>query len=599
MKNLKRITALILATLVMVATLPTVSVFANNTNQNDMYYGRKMLSQMPNGQDLIRIYELLVDGCADMEEQIAVPDHISISRAELETVYSMFYSDYPEYFWVGNGTPGYALMGDKITIIAPIYIVANIPDMEQAKADYNEKVAELTSGLNGKSDYEKSKILHDRVCEETEYVYGNNHQSSYGALVEGEAVCNGYARAYQHLLKEVGIPSWYVIGVSYDPVSYVTIAHAWNTVKLDGEWYYTDVTWDDHVYTKNYFLYNYFNITKEQLLVDHIIDSSLVSLVPNATSTAANYFVVEDLIFTSFDIDRIVDALSNEEFMAQMYISGDVQSFAVEFFASELSILLALGIQQVATPVRFILGNTLIVDYDGVTSFCKHKYYNNCDTDCNDCGDVRNIEHEYNGDHICDVCQYKKVNIGNVFPDTAGNAWYSDAVAYVYSQGIMSGYSSSNKFGTSDGIQRQDFLVMLARFDGVDLEQYKGESDFRDVARNSYYEAAVNWGVEKNITTGYNATTFGVGDMITREQIVTFLYRYAKYKGLVVNDVTDTKAKAYPDYNKVSVFSKDAIIWAIDKGVINGKSGYIAPQGNAQRCEIAQIMYNIFLNEIF
>ena len=92
---------------------------------------------------------------------------------------------------------------------------------------------------------------------------------------------------------------------------------------------------------------------------------------------------------------------------------------------------------------------------------------------------------------------------------------------------------------------------------------------------------------------------FGVGDMITREQIVTFLYRYAKYKGMDVENLSDTKAKKYPDFNIVSDFSKDAIIWAIDKGVINGKSGYIAPQGNAQRCEIAQIMYNIFLKDIF
>ncbi len=207
-------------------------------------------------------------------------------------------------------------------------------------------------------------------------------------------------------------------------------------------------------------------------------------------------------------------------------------------------------------------------------------------------------EHYYGDDSICDFCGFGDINISEIFPDTQSNAWYSDAVAYVYSQGMMKGYSDGT-FGVSDGIQRQDFLVMLARFDGVDLTQYGYDCNMPDVARDSYYEAAVNWGVEKGITTGYMNGKFGVGDMITREQIVTFLYRYAKYKNIDVENVTDTKAKAFPDYNTVTDFAEAPIIWAIDKGVINGKSGYIAPQGNAQRCEIAQIMYNIFLKDIF
>ncbi len=215
---------------------------------------------------------------------------------------------------------------------------------------------------------------------------------------------------------------------------------------------------------------------------------------------------------------------------------------------------------------------------------------------CDDRADVAG--HIYNGDHICDECDFGNVNIAEIFPDTQNDAWYSDAVAYAYSRGILMGYQSG-EFGVSDGIQRQNFLLMLARYDGVDLTQYSYDCDMSDVTRGSYYEAAVNWGVQNGITTGYTNGTFGVGDKITREQIVTFLYRYAKYKNIDVENVTDTKAKNYPDFNMVSDFSKEAIVWAIDKGVIGGKQGYIAPQGNAQRCEVAQIMYNIFLKDIF
>ncbi|MBR5473198.1 MAG: S-layer homology domain-containing protein [Clostridia bacterium] len=190
-----------------------------------------------------------------------------------------------------------------------------------------------------------------------------------------------------------------------------------------------------------------------------------------------------------------------------------------------------------------------------------------------------------------------------IFPDTSAGGWYNNAVTYVVGAGIMGGYQNG-KFGIADGIQRQDFLVMLSRLDGVDLTTYGAKhSAFPDVPEDSYYEAAVNWGSEKNIVTGYNNGKFGVGDKITREQIVTFLYRYANHKGLDINyTVTRENAikKQYSDYKNVSGFAKDAVLWAIEKGIINGKtSTNIVPQGNAQRCEVAKIMYNIFLNNIF
>ena len=190
-----------------------------------------------------------------------------------------------------------------------------------------------------------------------------------------------------------------------------------------------------------------------------------------------------------------------------------------------------------------------------------------------------------------------------LFPDTSASGWYNDAVTYAVGAGIMSGYSNG-KFGTSDSIQRQDFLVMLARLDGVNLTTYGAkESAFNDVPEGSYFEAAVNWGVEKGIVTGYQNGKFGVGDKVTREQLVTFLYRYAKYKGYdysYTNNRETVVSSQYKDFKNVSGFAKQPILWAIEKGVISGKtSTTIVPHGNAQRCEVAQIMYNIYLKNIF
>ncbi len=191
-----------------------------------------------------------------------------------------------------------------------------------------------------------------------------------------------------------------------------------------------------------------------------------------------------------------------------------------------------------------------------------------------------------------------------IFPDTPANQWYSDAVTYSVGRGLISGYGATGMFGTADSIQRQDFLVILARLDGVDLSTYANKgSKFPDVVKGSYYEAAVSWGVENGITTGYQNGKFGVGDKITREQLVTFLYRYANHKNLDTSYTADEKSKVkntYSDYKKVTNYAIDPVVWAVTNGVISGKTATtIVPGGNALRCEVAQIMYNIFLNDIF
>ena len=144
---------------------------------------------------------------------------------------------------------------------------------------------------------------------------------------------------------------------------------------------------------------------------------------------------------------------------------------------------------------------------------------------------------------------------------------------------------------------------MLARYAGVDLTQYDYDCELKDVADDGYYKAAVNWALKFGITTGYENGKFGVGDKMTREQLVTFLYRYATIIGVDTTVDADTTAQIkaqYSDFKNVSPFSTDANVWALANGVISGQGGVkVDPVGGAQRCQVAQIMYNIFLNDIF
>lgn len=199
----------------------------------------------------------------------------------------------------------------------------------------------------------------------------------------------------------------------------------------------------------------------------------------------------------------------------------------------------------------------------------------------------------------CNTCGYSYTE-NYIFPDVRSDAWYYDAVEFAARKGYFSGYQSG-MFGPADNISRQDFVLVLARIDGVDLTAYTGRTNFKDVVADSYYEAAVNWAYTEGITTGYNPTEFGVGDQITREQLVTMLYRYAIKKGYDVSVAEDSEEKlnTFSDANRVSPFATEACVWAIDKGVIKGMTATtVGPQGNASRAHAAQILKNISDNNV-
>ena len=191
------------------------------------------------------------------------------------------------------------------------------------------------------------------------------------------------------------------------------------------------------------------------------------------------------------------------------------------------------------------------------------------------------------------------------YPDVNYKDWYGLSVEYVVNAGLMKGYANG-KFGTADGIQRQDFVVILARLSGDDIDSYAGKSSFKDVPTNAYYAAALAWAKANSVSSGYNDGSFGVGDKVTREQIMTFLYNYAKLKGYDVTVTDGEKAQIraqYSDFVSVSSYAQEATYWALKNGVISGKQingkRYISPGSPAQRCEVAAMFYNINENRIF
>ena len=200
------------------------------------------------------------------------------------------------------------------------------------------------------------------------------------------------------------------------------------------------------------------------------------------------------------------------------------------------------------------------------------------------------------GSHVktCKECG-KSTKVNYTFPDVPTSLWSHDAIDFAVIKGFFTGYKSG-KFGPTDSITRQDFVVVLARIAKVDLSKYAGRTKFSDVKAGDYYEAAVKWASSNGIVNGYNNGKFGVGDKITREQLVTILYNYAKKMGYSTSVPSNAAAKlnTFKDAGKVSSYAKPAVIWALNKGIISGMSETtVGPQESASRGQVATILMNI------
>ena len=156
------------------------------------------------------------------------------------------------------------------------------------------------------------------------------------------------------------------------------------------------------------------------------------------------------------------------------------------------------------------------------------------------------------------------------FRDVAASDWYFDAVQYVLEKGLMNG-TSDWTFAPNDATTRGMIVTILARVEGVNTNG------------NPWYAAGQKWAMDNGISDGTN-----MPGVITREQLATILYRYAKQKGY---DVSKSAAlTGFSDADKVSGYAFDAMQWAVAEELLKGSNGKLDPQGSATRAQVATIL---------
>lgn len=173
------------------------------------------------------------------------------------------------------------------------------------------------------------------------------------------------------------------------------------------------------------------------------------------------------------------------------------------------------------------------------------------------------------------------------FVDVAPESWYHNAVAFVYRRGYFAG-TKADAFSPNSPMNRAMVATVLHRMSGEGT--VRGGGVFFDVPDGQWYTDGIAWASANGVVNGMGEGRYAPELAVTREQLVTMLYRYEKdYRKA---DVTGGgELSGFPDAQAVSSWAEEAVSWAVGTGLLQGRnSGELDPAGTATRAEVATIL---------
>lgn len=226
-------------------------------------------------------YELILDGALKNKSSISLRE-LNITVSDLKKAFWACDYDNPKLLNIDSGY-GYTYSGSRIYSIE-IQYGKTASQTATALANVEAKTADIIARAKKlPSDYDRVKLFHDWIINNTVYTLtGSKYISETdGPILYGKALCEGYSRAFEYLCQSVGIECVCISGEGNGG------GHMWNMVKVDGEWYHIDVTWDDPITTtgEQVLRYNYFLVSDAKIKENHTISNNFE--VPTAPNTYA------------------------------------------------------------------------------------------------------------------------------------------------------------------------------------------------------------------------------------------------------------------------------------------------------------------------
>ena len=233
-----------------------------------------------------------------------------LDEQDIDRIFQCVLIDHPEIFYTTGYTYTKYSRGDRTVGIdfAGTYSLPGeeaVNKAEEIRGRASEWLSDIPSDA---SEYDKVKAVYEKIIFSTDYdLNASDNQNIASVFLGNSSVCQGYAKATQYLLNHLGVMCTLVQG-TVDTGE----AHAWNLVRVDGDYYYVDTTWGDASYRMEdgsgqeelpEINYDYLCVTTQELLRTHRIES--VVAMPECTATQANYYVREGVYFTSYDAEQM------------------------------------------------------------------------------------------------------------------------------------------------------------------------------------------------------------------------------------------------------------------------------------------------------
>ncbi len=284
------------------------------------------------------VYDEILNCILSHDTKIAVSTK---DQDVLELAYEAVRADYGGLFWVENYVyTTYSVQGEVTELeFAPNYSM-DLEERMVMQRSIDASVEQMLSGCSlAASDYEKAKYVFETLLHNVDYdLNAPENQNIISVFVYRSTVCQGYACATQYLLQQLGIESAVITGIADSD------HHAWNLVRLDGDYYYVDTTWGNAAFTgeadigDDFIFYDYLNVTTEE--IDRTHHATEKFDLPICTATADNYFVKEGLYFSDWDPDAVGEIISRAWFSGRVPVSvkfstRELTDRAFQYFITE------------------------------------------------------------------------------------------------------------------------------------------------------------------------------------------------------------------------------------------------------------------------
>ncbi len=572
--------------------------------------------------------EMLVDGKRDLVlDGAAFGNSIDTIGSYEFTFFApgTYYFSFDVYNNSGTNSLGNPTYSTRVPVRFTVTVPATDPDYPSLEAIVedlkNQCLAQCTT------DYEKALWCHDWILNKCRYDYNFYYCGPEGALARGIGTCEAYHRAYVLLLNAVGLETGRMEGNG----------HVWTAVKMDGEWYQVDLTWDAATYARDtakteddYELHMYFGLTDEIMTAAHNEHKPEVGYESNSLKN--NYYIRsgDAAAWAAPFLPDIQKKLNGggESFSLPIpqTTAGSPYRVATAYYKYVYSVV-AYYLSTLDWSAYVGTGDRLRVSFDGSSalSFSVERHAHQDATavtkqptctepgtqvrTCTVCGrqetgELAALGHSWSGYTVNTEATYSApgsrsarcVRCGEVktetipkkenpFVDVTGDYYYAP-VLWALDRNVTAGVDE-NHFSPGSLCTRGQVVSFLWRAAGRPTPRAVA-SPFRDVQDiNAYYYQAVLWAWENGIVAGTGAEEFSPNDQVTRAQFVTFLWRLAKKP-------TGGEGETFSDVAPGTYYT-GAVLWANAKGIAYGVGGgKFDPFGNCTRGQTVSFLYRYY-----